>query len=193
MSTDVAPAPERARWPVVAGLAAAAGLAGSVWAGLADSGTMAAVLVAAGFVYLGAAALGNRRAAWPLFALTFVVIGVEYAVPAFQPAWVLLGVAVGVAGWGLARGVARPAWGMPFQAVALAAVAAVAAVVLASDEPWAGILVAAGLLGHAAWDARHHRSGRVVVRSMSQFCGVLDAALAVAILATALVTALVRA
>ena len=42
-------------------------------------------------------------------------------------------------------------------------------------------LVAAGLLGHAAWDAYHHRVNRVVVRSMAEFCLVLDTALAVAI------------
>jgi hypothetical protein len=42
-------------------------------------------------------------------------------------------------------------------------------------------LVAAGLLGHAAWDAYHHRTDRVVVRSLAEFCLVLDTALAVAI------------
>jgi hypothetical protein len=41
--------------------------------------------------------------------------------------------------------------------------------------------VAAGLLGHTAWDAYHHRTNRVVVRSMAEFCLVLDTALAVAI------------
>jgi hypothetical protein len=42
-------------------------------------------------------------------------------------------------------------------------------------------LVAAGLLGHAAWDVDHHRTNRVVVRSLAEFCLVLDTALAVAI------------
>ena len=42
-------------------------------------------------------------------------------------------------------------------------------------------LVAAGLLGHAAWDAYHHRVNRVVVRSMAEFCLVLDTALAATI------------
>ena len=41
--------------------------------------------------------------------------------------------------------------------------------------------MAAGLLGHAAWDAYHHRTNRVVVRSLAGFCLVLDTALAVAI------------
>lgn len=43
-------------------------------------------------------------------------------------------------------------------------------------------LVAAGLLGHAAWDVYHHRTNRVVVRSLAEFCRLaLDTALAVAI------------
>jgi len=42
-------------------------------------------------------------------------------------------------------------------------------------------LVAAGLLGHAAWDAYHHRVNRVVVRSLAEFCLALDTALAVVI------------
>jgi hypothetical protein len=40
--------------------------------------------------------------------------------------------------------------------------------------------VAAGLLGHAAWDVHHHRINRVV-RSLAEFCLVLDTALAAAI------------
>jgi hypothetical protein len=39
----------------------------------------------------------------------------------------------------------------------------------------------AGLLGHAAWDVHHHRTNRVVLRSLAEFCLVLDTALAVAI------------
>jgi hypothetical protein len=41
-------------------------------------------------------------------------------------------------------------------------------------------VVAAGLLGHAAWDV-HHRTNRVVVRSLAEFCLALDTALAMAI------------
>jgi hypothetical protein len=41
--------------------------------------------------------------------------------------------------------------------------------------------VAAGLFGHAAWDVHHHRTNRVVVRSLAEFCLALDTALAAAI------------
>jgi hypothetical protein len=38
--------------------------------------------------------------------------------------------------------------------------------------------VEAGLLGHAAWDAHHHRTNRVVTRSFAEMCLVLDVVLA---------------
>jgi hypothetical protein len=37
-----------------------------------------------------------------------------------------------------------------------------------------GMLVAIGLLGHAAWDAVHYLRDRVVTRSYAEFCAVLD-------------------
>lgn len=46
-------------------------------------------------------------------------------------------------------------------------------------------LVAAGLLGHAMWDVYHDRINKVVVRSMAEFCCVLDTVLAVAIVIAA--------
>jgi hypothetical protein len=47
-------------------------------------------------------------------------------------------------------------------------------------------VVAAGLLGHAAWDVHHHRTGRVVARSLAEFCVVLDTLLAAAIVVATL-------
>jgi hypothetical protein len=43
-------------------------------------------------------------------------------------------------------------------------------------------LVAAGLIGHTAWDAHHPRTNRVVARSLAEFCMFLDTALAVIII-----------
>jgi hypothetical protein len=44
---------------------------------------------------------------------------------------------------------------------------------------------AAGLLGHAAWDVYDHRANKVAVRSLAEFCFVLDTLLAVAIVIVA--------
>jgi hypothetical protein len=37
------------------------------------------------------------------------------------------------------------------------------------------------LIGHAAWDAYHHRANKVVVRSFAELCFVLDTLVAVVI------------
>jgi hypothetical protein len=42
-------------------------------------------------------------------------------------------------------------------------------------------LVAAGLLGHLAWDAYHYRANKAVVRSYAECCFVMDALFAVAV------------
>lgn len=170
------------RWPSLAGIALAASLAAGLWLGIAEPVELARVLVAAGLVYLGSAALRERRAAWPLFGLTFVLIGIGFVVPAFAPTAWMLGAAVLLTAWGFGRGAARPAWGLPLQSAAMIVIAALAVTAAWLGGPWAAGLIAAGLLGHAAWDVHHHRTGRVVARSMAEFCAVLDSLLAVVVL-----------
>jgi len=46
------------------------------------------------------------------------------------------------------------------------------------DEPAAKYVLAAGWLGHAAWDVVHFRADRVVARWWSEWCLVLDVLLA---------------
>ena len=54
-------------------------------------------------------------------------------------------------------------------------------------SPEAGrVLVAAGLIGHAAWDLVHWHRHEVVSRSLAEWCGALDLALGVGVLALAL-------
>jgi uncharacterized membrane protein len=71
--------------------------------------------------------------------------------------------------------------GLPLQTLAMAGFGGVALLALAVQSDLGAYLVAAGLLGHAAWDVYHHRTGRVVARSLAEFCVVLDTLLAVAI------------
>lgn len=61
----------------------------------------------------------------------------------------------------------------------------VALIALAVDETLGRHLLAAGWLGHAVWDFVHHRTGRVVPRAWSEWCCVVDAsgALAMVLLA----------
>jgi hypothetical protein len=161
-------------------------LAAFVAADLASGVELAPILAASGLVYLGAAALRKPAAAWPLFVGTFVVITADrVGMSGADATWILIGLAVPLAAYGLIRGAARPAEGLPLQAIAMAVVGAMAAAALVRGGDAGAYLVAAGLLGHAAWDVHHHRRNRVVVRSMAEFCGVLDTLLAVAIVVAA--------
>jgi hypothetical protein len=168
----------RRRWPTLAGL----GFAALVAYDLASGVDMAPVLAASAAVYLGAAALKRPAAAWPLFFATVVVITVARLLDdRFDPTWAILAGSVALLVYGLLRGASRPEYGLPLQTLALAGFGAAAAAALLVNPELGAYLVAAGLLGHAAWDAYHHRVNRVVVRSMAEFCLVLDTALAVAI------------
>lgn len=165
-------------WPALAGLA----LAATTGYGIASGAAVAAVVAASGFVYIGAAAVGNRAAAWPAFGVSFVLIVLAKVVPAVDPIWTMSALAALLAVVGVVRGGPRPWSGLPLQAAAMLVLAVVALTAAQAQPVAAGLLVAAALLAHAGWDVYHHRTGRVVVRSMAEFCCVLDTVLAVLVL-----------
>ena len=165
-------------WPTLAGLA----LAGFVAFDLPSGTDAAAILAASGLVYLGAAALQKPSAAWPLFFLTVVVITASrLGWINVEATWILLGLALLLAVYGAVRRATRPLGGLPLQTIAMVVVGAMAGGALVVNENVGAYLVAAGLLGHAAWDLYHHRARKVVTRSLAEFCLVLDLLLAVAI------------
>ena len=175
------------RWPTALGVVFAASLAAAYWFGFAEWERLAEVLAAAGLVYLGAAALGLRSLAWPMFSIAFVLITIGFLIPGFTPFWWMVGIGVALVVVGLARGAVRPTWGLPLTAGVMLVIAVIVLTAMGLDRPWAAVLVALGLLAHAAWDVYHHRTGRVVVPSMAEFCAVLDALLGLGILVAAFV------
>ncbi|ANY07831.1 hypothetical protein [Pseudonocardia sp. HH130630-07] len=164
------------RWPALLGAALAVAVAGP------GPDALPALAVAA-FVYLGAAALGRPGASWPLLVAGMgILVGARF-VPGLDPVVALLvaGGAVGVAG-AVARPVAGRSAGVARQAAMLLVVVAIAGAATVVAPVWAGVLVATGLLAHAGWDVWHHVTMRTVSRSLSEFCAVLDAVLAVLVL-----------
>jgi hypothetical protein len=156
-------------WPAALGALVAVGTA----YGLTDGRDVAPVVAASGLVYLAAAAVGRPRAAWVAFGLTFVVIGAA-KFTGFDATVGLLAVAAALLVYGLARRRVRPWWALGLQSAAMVVLAATALVAVRFDPVVGGLLVAAALLAHAAWDVHHHRTGRVVDRSFAEFCAVLD-------------------
>jgi hypothetical protein len=168
----------RRRWPTLAGLGFAALIAVDLMSGV----ELAPVLAASAAVYLGAAALRRPAAAWPLFFATAAVITIARLLEdRFEPTWVILAGAVALLIYGLLRGAGRPGYGLPLETLGLLGFGAAAGAALVITPELGAYLVAAGLLGHAAWDVHHHRTNRVVLRSLAEFCLVLDTALAAAI------------
>lgn len=166
------------RWPSLAGIAVVV----ITGVGLGNVSDAAPVITASAFVYLGAAALGLRWAAWPVFGVSFVLIGIGLRITAFDPTWVMIGIAVVLLGYGLLRGRGKPAFGLPLQVAAMLVLAPLTLLAVRIDPTVAGVLIAAALLAHAGWDLYHHRKDRVVSRSLAEFCLVLDTVLAVLVL-----------
>jgi len=168
-------------WPAGLGALVAAGS----MVGLADARDVAPVLAASGFVYVAAAAVGRPGAAWPAFGVTFVLIGLAKLTGLDATLWTIaLATVLAVVGFALGR--ARPPWALPLQSVAMLVLGAAALLAVRADATAGGLLVAVVLLAHAAWDVHHHRTGRVVGRSLAEFCVVLDVLLAIGVAVVAL-------
>ena len=86
---------------------------------------------------------------------------------------------------GAVRGQLRGPGVLAFETVGVLLFGALALSALLVDRQLAHYLLAAALLGHAAWDFAHHRAGMVVPRWYAEICVVLDVILAVGLLALA--------
>jgi hypothetical protein len=169
-------------WPTLAGIILGFFIAIDMSAG----SELASVVAASGLVYVGSAALQKPSSAWPLFLGTFAIItAAKFGIATIDPTWIFLGFGAFFIVYGRLHDVTRPASVLPVQAIAMVGFGIAAAVALVIEGRAGAYLVAIGLFGHAAWDVRHHRANTVVVRSMAEFCCVLDTLLAVAILVVA--------
>lgn len=169
-------------WPSIAGIAFAAFVARDLFSGEEHGGELASIVAASGLVYLVAASLQRPPTAWLAFLAAVVIItAAKIGVIGFDATWVLLGLAILFAGYGLLRGATRPAGGLPLQSIAMVGFGSAAAIALYVNQAAGAYLVAVGLLAHAGWDAYHHWTNKVVTRSLAEFCFVLDVLLALAI------------
>jgi len=171
----------RRTWPAALGVIVAAGTA----YGLSDARDVAPVVIASGVVYLAAAAIGRRAAAWIAFAVAFLLITLDKFAGLDAVPW-LFALAIALLLTGLIIRRTRPWWAFPLQAAAMLAFGAVAYAAVQLSPVVGGLLVATALLGHAAWDVYHHRAHRVVDRSFAEFCAVLDVLVAALVVVIAL-------
>lgn len=172
------------RWPTGLGIAVGA------WAALdmSEGADLAPALAAMAVIYVAAAALGRPAAAWVVFPVAFLVVLISQELVSDAAAtWAQVGAAGLFLGCALVPGARRrPDRGTLLRQVAgMAGFAAVAGAALALGDDAGAYLVVAGLLGHAAWDAYHHRRDEAVARSYAEFCSVLDSVVAAAVVVAA--------
>ncbi|NUR71433.1 MAG: hypothetical protein HOU81_11480 [Hamadaea sp.] len=182
----------RARWPSALGLVS---IAGAVFVlVLSTSGDLPltpavlfgpAIATMAG-IYLMAYALGRPRTAWVAFVVLSVVVSVFQVLyqrsSGLHPAVGMSAVLVLLWVW-----VVLARRELPLQTVGMVFFGALS-LLCAFVEPRLGIAVAgAGFLFHGAWDAYHFAVDRVVDRRWSEYCGVVDLGIGVALFVAALV------
>jgi hypothetical protein len=173
------------RWPTALGVAVAAMTAFDLRVDAGFVSSLSALVVVMALVYVGAAALGRRRASWVVL---LAGLPVAFFVPSalgINPSVILLLAAAVFLVVGAARGRSREVSGLALQAAGVFAFGAMALVALYVAPELGAHLVAFALLGHAAWDAFHYVRDRVVARSYAEFCGFLDLLLGAAILVLA--------
>lgn len=141
----------------------------------------APIVMVCAVIYLLAAVVARRGAAWVGFAASLPIVGIA-AIPG--GAWWSIGI-LGIAALALVVvGAVRRTWRSAInraQLVAAAGFTAIAVVALVSSPLAGGILVAVGLAAHGVWDIVHHRRDVVVTRPYAEFCAVLDLVLAAVI------------
>jgi hypothetical protein len=158
-----------ARWPSVVGLAA---LVASSADGV-NAHITAMVIMIAALCYLTAAAVGWRPAGWiavpVITGLTLIAM-----VTAIDAIVLLLVLAAAMVVVGLIR-LPRSGWReLGLQAAGFVGFAAVGLTAMMVTPVLAAHLAALAAIGHGVWDLVHHRRDKVVNRSLTEFCMVLD-------------------
>jgi hypothetical protein len=172
------------RWPTALGVAVATLTALDL---VADAGfvpPLPVLIVLMALVYVGAAALGRRRASWVVL---LVALPVAFFLPQasrINPLVVLLAAAAAFLVVGVVRG--QRLWEPGGLALQAAGVLVFGVIALAALYVAPGVyLVAFALFGHAVWDAFHYVRVTTLSRTYAEFCGVLDLVLGLTILVLA--------
>lgn len=167
-----------ARWPSVVGLIALLTNA----AGGLDSHLTAMIIILAAMCYAGAAALGSRRSGWVLVGVSIVAVIIARATGLDQTTTLLvMGVALVVFGFLRGRVDRRE---LAIQTLAFIGFSAIALTAMMSGPVLAAHLAALAAIGHATWDVVHYVRDKVVSRSLTEFCFVLDFGLGAVLLLT---------
>ncbi|MFE1168915.1 hypothetical protein [Nocardiopsis sp. NPDC058789] len=171
-------------WPALTAASAAA----LTLAGGGDGGGLVFLLFTLPVMYLAVAVLDRPGTSWLMVAL---VIALHFLLEAagLTPWPFVLGLGLLLVTAGLVLGPLRRPGVFALQVPALALFGGAGLLTLVVSPEAAVAVVAVGLLTHAAWDAVHWWSGKVISRSLAEWCMVYDTAVG----STVLVILLIRA
>ncbi|MFI9551817.1 hypothetical protein [Nonomuraea endophytica] len=168
----------RNRWPTALALAMSALTVGGSQSDAAV-GSLAGTLLILPLLYLVAAKLGRREAAWPGLVIGIALVVGLRMLDVVEPAFVYSGMALVVLVWGAVDGQLRSSGTLRVQAVGMLVFGALAFAGLIVDPEIGRYLVAAGWFFHGVWDFVHLKLDKVVARSYAEWCGVVDVVIAV--------------
>jgi hypothetical protein len=162
------------RWPAVVGLVVAAAVCAAVIASDPDVGDEFAPGIATMMgIYLAAYAIGSPASAWWAF-VVLVVIAASVGELGVDAGFAMTGVLGVLWLWALVRGRARDRRWFTIETLGLLLFGALTIAAVAADARLAGVLAGVGWLTHGLWDAYHFATDKVVVRSWSEMCAVVD-------------------
>jgi hypothetical protein len=177
------------RWPTALGLVVAASVIAAVIVGLdvddvADEFAPGVATMMG--IYLAAYAIGRPASAWLAF-VALVAVAVLVGPLGLDAAVVMTAVLGPLWLWVLARGRAhdRPWFGIETLGLVFFGGMTIAAVL--ADARLAGILAGVGWFTHGLWDAYHFAKDRVVVRSWSEMCAVVDIPIGTALIVVSII------
>jgi hypothetical protein len=180
------------RWPSALGIAGATGAIAVIALLDREVEFFGPVVVMMAGIYLMAFALGRPRTAWLALAVLSVVVSVLQVLDGagllpIDPSVGMTIVVVALWLWTVIRH--RFAEGGTFivQTAGLIGFGAVTLLCAVIAPRWALALAGTAFLAHAAWDAYHFHTSKVVDRSYAEFCGVLDVFVGPALIIAAIV------
>jgi hypothetical protein len=178
------------RWPTAMAIVASAGATAVIVLSDGDVRYFGPSVATMAGIYLMAYAIGRPWTVWPAFIVLSAVVTALQIVQTHQ--LLGLGVATGMSIvlvllwlWSLARGRFRDLPTFSLQTAGMVGFGGVTLVCASVDPRLGTVLAGVGFLAHGAWDAYHFRRNVVVHRSWSEFCGVVDLLVGVALIVVA--------
>jgi hypothetical protein len=188
LTTDMTASRLLDRWPTALGLVVATGVVTLILGLDVDDAASAFGPGAAAMmvIYLAAYAIGKPVSAWLAFVALIPAAAVQsiFGIDGAVGMTVILGL---LWLWALTRGRAHDRYWFTVETSGLVFFGGLTIAAFAADARLAGVLAGIGWFTHGLWDAYHFAKDRVVSRTWSEMCAVVDIPVGAALIAVSIV------